>query len=144
MIDDTLDISRGWGVLTTDDYRVGDVTEVHPTYLLVSRGLVFVNDTYVPLHAIERVEDNKVRLSITRTTFRKMDWKKPPRTPLELVRPIDESVEFDDPPAWDALPPIILPPPGIPDGSQPPLTIVSLLIRRKGTAAPIRLITGTL
>src|SRR5260370_41759445 len=101
---DTSAIERGWAVTTTDGYRVGDVTEVHPTYLLVSRGLIFVNDTYVPLHAVEKLEDSAVRLAVTRTVLRRMDWKKPPRTPLELVRAGDEAAgEGESASFWDDL-----------------------------------------
>ena len=87
---DTYSIERGWTAYTEDGHRAGDVIEVHPTYILVSRGLFFVSDIYVPLHAIGSAEDSKVRLAITRETLRRMNWKKPPRTPLELVRPGDE------------------------------------------------------
>src|SRR5438445_218423 len=46
------DIGRGWAVYTEDDKRLGDVVEVHPHYLLVSRGLLIVRDVYVPRYAV--------------------------------------------------------------------------------------------
>jgi pimeloyl-ACP methyl ester carboxylesterase len=98
-------IERGWAVTTSDGYRVGDVTEIHPAYLLVSRGLIFVSDTYVPLHALEKLEGSTVRLAVTRSALRRMDWKKPPRTPLELVRADEEeaAAEGESSSFWDDL-----------------------------------------
>src|SRR6266571_4413118 len=51
------DIGRGWTVYTEDGKRLGDVVEVHPHYLLVSRGLLIVRDVYVPRYAVAAADD---------------------------------------------------------------------------------------
>lgn len=85
-----MDIQRGARAVTADGRRVGDVIEVHPTYILVSRGIFPIKDTYVPIYAVEQGADGNVRLTLTRDALRKMDWRRPPRTPLAVVRPDDD------------------------------------------------------
>ncbi len=78
-------IGRGWSVFTEDGKRIGDVVEVHPHYLLVSRGLLMVRDIYVPRYAVATVEDNKVVLAITDDRLRKIGWNSPPPPPPEPI-----------------------------------------------------------
>ncbi len=78
----TLAIGRGWAVITADGKRVGDVIEVHDHYLLVSRGVIFVRDRYLPLGTVERVEDKRVILTVTEDMFRKMDLSHIPPPPI--------------------------------------------------------------
>src|SRR5438067_3920871 len=75
------DIGRGWAVYTEDDKRLGDVVEVHPHYLLVSRGLLIVRDVYVPRYAVAAAEERKVHLAITEERIRHMGWTAPPPPP---------------------------------------------------------------
>src|SRR5579883_1093185 len=75
------EIARGWAVFSEDGKRVGDVVEVHPHYLLVSRGLLVVRDVYVPRYAVAAVEDRKVHLAITEERLRRMGWNAPPPPP---------------------------------------------------------------
>src|SRR5690348_15146698 len=78
------EISRGWSVFSEDGKRVGDVVEVHPHYLLVSRGLFVVRDLYVPRYAVAAAEDRKVRLAITEERLRHMGWTSPPPPPPDV------------------------------------------------------------
>jgi pimeloyl-ACP methyl ester carboxylesterase len=78
-------IARGWSVFSEDGKRIGDVVEVHPHYLLVSRGLLMVRDIYVPRYAVASAEDNKVVLAITDSRLRKMGWNSPPPPPPEPI-----------------------------------------------------------
>ncbi|HWE64816.1 MAG TPA: alpha/beta fold hydrolase [Chloroflexota bacterium] len=89
----TLGIGRGWPVITADGKRVGDVIEVHPHYLLVSRGVVLVRDMYLPLGAVDRTEDNKVILSVTSATLRGMNLSRVPPPP----EPVEEPPPLHDP-----------------------------------------------
>lgn len=89
-----LAIGRGWGVFSSDGKRIGDVTEVHSHYLLVSKGLILVRDIYLPLGTVERAEDRRVVLGITGDTLRRMDLSRVP-PPL----PVEESAPLQDPPA---------------------------------------------
>lgn len=75
------DIARGWSVYTEDGKRIGNVVEVHPHYLLVSRGLLVVRDLYVPRYAVGSVEERKVHLAITDERLRGMGWTAPPPPP---------------------------------------------------------------
>ena len=75
-------ISRGWPVITADGKRVGDVTEVHGHYLLVSQGILFVRDRYLPLGSVDRVENDRVILTVTEAVLRKMDLSNVPSPPV--------------------------------------------------------------
>lgn len=89
-------IERGWAVYSEDDKRVGDIVEVHPHYLLVSRGVLVVRDVYVPRYAVATVEEHKVRLAISAERLRKMGWTSPPPVPPS---PIDSPSPRLVPPA---------------------------------------------
>lgn len=78
----TMAIGRGWTVITADGKRVGDVTEVHPHYLLVSQGILFVRDRYLPLGTVERVEEKRVILGLTAATLRGMNLANVPPPPV--------------------------------------------------------------
>jgi non-heme chloroperoxidase len=75
------DIGRGWTVYTEDGKRLGDVVEVHPHYLLVSRGLLIVRDVYVPRYAVAAADNRQVHLAITEERIRHMGWTAPPPPP---------------------------------------------------------------
>jgi pimeloyl-ACP methyl ester carboxylesterase len=75
------DIGRGWTVYTEDGKRLGDVVEVHPHYLLVSRGLLIVRDVYVPRYAVAAVDNRQVHLAISEERIRHMGWTAPPPPP---------------------------------------------------------------
>src|ERR671937_2393644 len=75
------DIVRGWTVYTEDGKRLGDVVEVHPHYLLVSRGLLIVRDVYVPRYAVAAADNRQVHLAITEERIRHMGWTAPPPPP---------------------------------------------------------------
>lgn len=75
------EIGRGWSVYTEDGKRVGDVVEVHPHYLLVSRGLLVVRDVYVPRYAVAGAENGKVQLALPEDRLRRMGWNAPPPPP---------------------------------------------------------------
>lgn len=86
-MNNTVAISRGWTVLTADGKRVGDVTEVHGHYLLVSRGVILVRDMFLPLGAVDRVEGATVILSVTQEVLRTMNLAHVPPPPPELEAP---------------------------------------------------------
>lgn len=86
-----LSIGRGWSVLSADGKRVGDVTEVHPHYLLVSRGVILVRDMFLPLGTVERVEEKRVILGVTYDVLRRMDLAhEPPALTEEAAPPIQD------------------------------------------------------
>ena len=92
-----LSIGRGWAVISADGKRVGDVTEVHPHYLLVSRGVILVRDMFLPLGTVERVEEKRVILSVTYDVLRSMNLAhEPPALTGEATAPIQDPAPTGD------------------------------------------------
>ena len=63
---DRTTIKPDWDVYASDGAHIGTVGEVGEDYILVQRGLVFVHDLFIPISAIERVEDEAVYLQVSR------------------------------------------------------------------------------
>ncbi len=80
-------IGRGWPVFSADRKRVGDVTEVHGHYILVSRGVFFVKDMYLPLGTVDKVDNATVVLTVTYDVLRKMNLSHEPPVPAEPAEP---------------------------------------------------------
>jgi pimeloyl-ACP methyl ester carboxylesterase len=118
---ETLGIARGWPVVTSDGKRVGDVIEVHPHYLLVSRGIVLVRDLYLPIGAVATVENAKVILSVDQAALKGMNLAHippapapaeappPPEAPLPAYEPASYPADAQpaeqavgDQPVWDS------------------------------------------
>lgn len=71
-------ISTGYDVYGSDDEKIGSVAEVGPNYFLVEKGFLFVTDIYVPLSAVTSVQDNGVRLNLTKDQVENQGWDAPP------------------------------------------------------------------
>ncbi len=67
-------ISTGYDVYGSDDEKIGSVAEVGPNYFLVEKGFLFVTDIYVPLSAVTSVQDNGVRLNLTKDQVENQGW----------------------------------------------------------------------
>ena len=70
----TWEIDNGWDVVTSDGEKIGDVDEVHPHYLVVSKGWLFPTERYVPVSTITNVEDNTVHLSVSKSEVDNQGW----------------------------------------------------------------------
>jgi len=68
------EIQAGWNVYGSDDAKVGDVAEVGPNYLLVQKGWLFTRDIYVPMSAIASIEEDNIRLNVTKDDVASMGW----------------------------------------------------------------------
>jgi len=68
------EIQAGWNVYGSDDAKVGDVAEVGPNYLLVQKGWLFTRDIYVPMSAIASVQEDNIRLNVTKDDVASMGW----------------------------------------------------------------------
>jgi len=68
------DIEHGWDVYGADDEKVGDVAEVEDTYIVLSKGLFFPSERYIPTSAITRVEHDRVYLNLTKDEVKARDW----------------------------------------------------------------------
>jgi len=74
------DIKHGWDVYGADDEKVGDVSEVQDTYIVVSKGLFFPSERYIPVSAITRVEHDRVYLNVTKDEVKARGWDRVPET----------------------------------------------------------------
>ena len=70
----TWEIDNGWDVVTSDGEKLGDVDEVHPHYLVVSKGWLFPTERYVPVSTITSVADNTVHLSVSKSEVDSQGW----------------------------------------------------------------------
>ena len=71
-------IQPGWDVIGSDGSKVGDVAEVAPNYLLVTKGTIFVKDIYIPTSAIESLDDGRVHLNVPKDGIEDLGWDEPP------------------------------------------------------------------
>jgi uncharacterized protein (TIGR02271 family) len=77
---DMSQIQPGWQVIDRLGEKIGDVQEVQSDYVLVSKGLIFVKDLYIPLDAIEKVNaaDQTVVLNVHKSAIDETAWSQAP------------------------------------------------------------------
>jgi uncharacterized protein (TIGR02271 family) len=68
------EIDTGWDVFGADGDKVGDVHEVYPHYIVVSKGFFFPTERYIPVSAISGVEHDRVYLNVTKDQIDSMGW----------------------------------------------------------------------
>src|SRR5215211_1459127 len=75
-------IQTGWDVYGSDGERIGSVAEVGSNYLLVQKGLLFIKDVYVPVNAVDEVDDanQSVWLNTPKDGIESMGWDSAPST----------------------------------------------------------------
>lgn len=71
-------IQHGMDVYGSDGDKVGDVSEVGPNYVLVTKGFLFTKDIYIPTSAITGIEQDRVYLNVTKDQVNDMGWDQPP------------------------------------------------------------------
>lgn len=73
-------IQAGWNARGSDGDKIGDIEEVGPNYLLVTKGLFFPTDLYIPTSAITQVdaEGGEVILNVTKSEVEDQGWNEPP------------------------------------------------------------------
>jgi len=74
----TWEIDHGWDVFGADGEKVGDVHEVQPHYIVVSKGFFFPTERYVPVSAITNVEHDRVYLNVSKDQIDSMGWDAAP------------------------------------------------------------------
>ena len=67
-------IQPGTNVYGSDGSKVGDVSEVGSNYLLVQKGWLFTRDIYIPLSAIAGVDDDGIRLNVSKDQIETLGW----------------------------------------------------------------------
>src|SRR5688500_18779636 len=68
----------GWTVYGRDDEKIGEISEVGPTYLLVRKGWLFTRDIYVPLAAVDDVQGDRVILNVRKDEIETLAWDQVP------------------------------------------------------------------
>jgi uncharacterized protein (TIGR02271 family) len=68
------EIDHGYDVYASDGEKVGDVQDVQPHYLTVSKGFFFPSERHVPVAAITDVRDERVYLSVTKDQVESQGW----------------------------------------------------------------------
>lgn len=72
-------ISQGMDVVGADGDKIGEVAGVEGEYIIVVKGFFFPSDHYIPLSAIDAVDD-KVYLNVTRDAALNQGWETAPET----------------------------------------------------------------
>ena len=67
-------IQPGTNVYGSDGDKVGDVSEVGSNYVLVRQGWLFTTDMYIPLSAIVGVDNDGIRLNVTKDQIGDLGW----------------------------------------------------------------------
>lgn len=68
------EIDNGWDVYSADGDKIGDVEEVHPHYLTVSKGFFFPTEKYVPVAAITNVDGERVYVNASKQEIDNLGW----------------------------------------------------------------------
>ena len=74
----TTQIETGTSVYGSDGEKIGDVAEVSNDYFVIEKGFIFTTDLYVPMSAIAGVDEDGVRLSMTKDQVESSDWSDAP------------------------------------------------------------------
>ena len=71
-------IQTGTSVYGSDGEKIGDVAGVANDYFVIEKGFIFTTDIFVPLSAVAGVDDDGVRLSMTKGQVESEDWSEAP------------------------------------------------------------------
>jgi uncharacterized protein (TIGR02271 family) len=76
------DVQIGWDVIGADNQKLGEVTDVGPNYVLLTKGLIFVKDIYVPFEAVSDVdaEAGRVYINASKDEVESMGWDDAPES----------------------------------------------------------------
>jgi len=75
---DVSQIQHGWDVYGSDGDKIGDVSDVGPNYVMVTKGFLFTKDIYIPISAITGIENDRVYLNIAKDQVDSMGWDQAP------------------------------------------------------------------
>jgi uncharacterized protein (TIGR02271 family) len=75
-------IDTGWTVYGREGDKIGTVAEVGSNYLLVQKGLLFIKDVYVPVSAVDTIDeaDASLWLNVPKDDIESMGWDDAPST----------------------------------------------------------------
>jgi uncharacterized protein (TIGR02271 family) len=73
-------VQPGWTVVDQLGEKIGDVNDVQSDYLVLTKGLIFLKDIFVPFDAIEMVDtsDQTVTLNVRKADIDESRWSQAP------------------------------------------------------------------
>jgi len=81
------DIPLETRVVSADAHEIGKVTEVHPGFLVVEKGVYFPHDLYVPNDAIATYDGHLVHLALPKRELLRQGWDEAPPIMVRAGRP---------------------------------------------------------
>jgi len=72
------EIDLGYDVFAADGEKIGDVEDVQPHYLTVSKGFFFPSERHVPVASIADVRGEQVYLTVNKNQLDSQDWETAP------------------------------------------------------------------
>jgi uncharacterized protein (TIGR02271 family) len=72
-------IQTGTSVHGSDGEKIGDVAGVADSYFVIEKGFIFTTDIFVPMSAVAGVDDDGVRLSMTKDQVENENWSEAPQ-----------------------------------------------------------------
>ena len=80
MISSTAQIGEGWDVITADDRKLGEVSDVALNYVVVRKGILVPTTLFVPLTAIDTVDPDRgeVYLNVAESEVDSLGWEHEP------------------------------------------------------------------
>jgi uncharacterized protein (TIGR02271 family) len=75
-------IQAGWSAIGSDGDKIGEIEEIGQDYLLVTKGLIFPKDLYIPISNVQSVDgdEGQVILDVEKDRIDDMGWDQPPAT----------------------------------------------------------------
>jgi len=96
---DVNQIQPGWEIIGSDGEKVGDATDVGRDYVMLTKGLIFLKDLYVPFDAIADIDPDRqsAYLDVPKDQVESMGWDEPP---AESMTDTGARVEGSSDRAW--------------------------------------------
>ncbi len=96
------EITDGMDVLGSDGEKMASVDRVEGDYVVASKGLFRKTDYYIPVDAIERVDGDRIRLTMTSEVALEQGWDSRPESMTREATSVDDASGMQ---SW-ASPPI--------------------------------------
>src|SRR5687767_6953748 len=74
----TAQIERGWSVVGSDGGKIGEIEEVREDHIVVTRGLIFKHNLYIPTDHLTGSGDGKVTVNVAEGDINEEGWQYPP------------------------------------------------------------------
>lgn len=71
-------IETGTTVYGSDNEKIGDVASVGDDHFVIEKGFILTTDIYVPMSAVAAVDNDGIRLTITKDQVENEDWSEAP------------------------------------------------------------------